>query len=64
MLRSNLVQSGKFSLALICFDFISISLATPIFCVCWSADNDAILYCAGKHLVMKPISPNSKQHSV
>jgi intraflagellar transport protein 80 len=37
--------------------------ATPIFSVCWSADNDAILYCAGKHLVMKPLSPNSKQNS-
>ncbi|CAF3285060.1 unnamed protein product [Rotaria socialis] len=36
--------------------------ATPIFCVCWSAENDAILYCAGKHLVMKPLSPNSKQN--
>ncbi|CAF3538256.1 unnamed protein product [Rotaria socialis] len=35
---------------------------TPIFCVCWSAENDAILYCAGKHLVMKPLSPNSKQN--
>ncbi len=40
------------------------NIATPIFCVCWSADNDAILYCAGKHLVMKPLSPNSKQNSV
>jgi intraflagellar transport protein 80 len=63
MLRSNLVQSGKFFLSLTCF-LISSSLATPIFCVCWSADNDAILYCAGKHLVMKPLSPNSKQNSV
>lgn len=64
MLRSNLVQSGIFLLALIGFFLILINLATPIFCVCWSADNDAILYCAGKHLVMKPLSPNSKQHSV
>jgi hypothetical protein len=40
------------------------NIATPIFCVCWSAENDAILYCAGKHLVMKPLSPNSKQNSV
>ncbi|CAF1477767.1 unnamed protein product [Adineta ricciae] len=36
---------------------------TPIFCVCWSADNDAILYCTGKYLVIKPLSPNSKQNS-
>lgn len=46
------------------FTQVNLILATPIFCVCWSAENDAILYCAGKHLVMKPLSPNSKQHSV
>ncbi|CAF3833222.1 unnamed protein product [Adineta steineri] len=40
-----------------------VQLATPIFCVCWSADNDAVLYCAGKHLVIKPLSPNLKQNS-
>lgn len=39
-------------------------VATPIFSICWSADNDAILYCAGKYLVMKPLSPNSKPNSV
>lgn len=43
---------------------IVFNLATPIFCVCWSADSDTILYCAGKHLVLKPLSPNSKQNSV
>ncbi|CAF4275870.1 unnamed protein product [Adineta steineri] len=40
-----------------------VQLATPIFCVCWSADNDAVLYCAGKHLVIKPLSPYLKQNS-
>lgn len=65
MLRSNLVQSGKL-LCMVSLHFASTGecLATPIFSICWSADNDAILYGAGKHLVMKPLSPNSKQNSV
>ncbi|UJR33697.1 hypothetical protein I4U23_021126 [Adineta vaga] len=37
--------------------------ATPIFCICWSADNDAILYCTGKHLVIKSFSLNSKPNT-
>ncbi|CAF0801238.1 unnamed protein product [Didymodactylos carnosus] len=36
--------------------------ATPVFCVCWSAENDSILYCSGKHLIIKPLSPNAKQN--
>ncbi|CAF0726823.1 unnamed protein product [Didymodactylos carnosus] len=35
----------------------------PIFCVCWSAENDSVLYCTGKHLIIKPLSPNTKQNS-
>ncbi|CAF0799987.1 unnamed protein product [Adineta steineri] len=40
-----------------------VQAASPIFCTCWSADNDAILYCTGKYLVVKPLSPNAKQNS-
>ncbi|CAF0748911.1 unnamed protein product [Adineta ricciae] len=36
---------------------------TSIFSLCWSPDNNSILYCVGKHLVIKPLLSNSKQNT-
>jgi len=35
----------------------------PIYCVCWSPENDSILYCSDKSLTIMPTLPGNKQIS-
>lgn len=32
-----------------------------IYSLCWSPDSDQIIFCSGKHLIIRPLQPSSKQ---